>query len=66
MQMVSEYRALRASVIRLWTRSTPGPDSLDELTRFNEGIDQALTESIKSYTAELDRSRGDVSRRARP
>jgi hypothetical protein len=58
-QMVSEYRALRASVIRLWTREMGGADraALDELTRFNEAIDEALTESIGSYSRDLERSR---------
>ena len=58
-EMVSEYRALRASVIRLWTRDMAGADrdTLDELTRFNEAIDQALTESIGRYSKHLDRSR---------
>lgn len=52
-EMVSEYRALRATVIRLWTRdlSAVDGDALYDLTRFNEGIDQALTESIARYTA---------------
>ncbi len=58
-EMVSEYRALRAAVIRLWTSDLSRSDSnaLYELTRFNEGIDQALTESIARYTALRDRSR---------
>ena len=58
-EMVSEYRALRASVIRLWTRAMSAADraTLDELTRFNEAIDQALTESIARYSRRLDRSR---------
>jgi signal transduction histidine kinase len=58
-EMVSEYRALRATVIRLWTRdlSTIDGDALYDLTRFNEGIDQALTESIARYTALRDRAR---------
>ncbi len=58
-QMVSEYRALRASVIRLWTKSHGplGPDDIDELTRFNEAIDQALAESITRYTEDLDHSK---------
>ena len=58
-EMVSEYRALRASVIRLWTRDMPSADrdTLNELTRFNEGIDRALTESIARYSAQLNRSR---------
>lgn len=58
-EIVSEYRALRASVIRLWTRemTSADGDALDELTRFNEAIDEALTESIARYMQELDRSR---------
>lgn len=56
-QMVSEYRALRASVVRLWAPSSADPDALVDLTRFNEAIDQALTESIEIYAKNLDRSR---------
>jgi signal transduction histidine kinase len=58
-EMVSEYRALRASVVRLWTASCH-PDEVqlvEELTRFNEGIDQALSESIRYFAGQLDRSR---------
>ena len=58
-EMVSEYRALRASVIRLWTqaRGTLTGDDLEDLTRFNEAIDQALAESITRYTHNIDRSK---------
>ena len=58
-QMVSEYRALRASVIRLWTKSQGEilPSDLEDLTRFNEAIDQALAESITRYTQDLDSSK---------
>lgn len=58
-EAVSEYRALRASVIRLWTEakgSLTGAD-LEDLTRFNEAIDQALAESITRYTDDLDHSK---------
>lgn len=58
-EMVSEYRALRASVIRLWAAakgSLTGAD-LGDLMRFNEAIDQAIAESIERYTLDLDRSR---------
>ena len=58
-EMVSEYRALRASVIRLWTADSgelTGAD-LQDLMRFNEAIDQALAESITRYTQDLDRAR---------
>jgi len=58
-QMVSEYRALRASVIRLWTKSKGEitQEDLEDLTRFNEAIDQALAESIVRYTQDLDNSK---------
>jgi len=51
-QMVSEHRALRASVIRLWTaaRGELGPADLEDLARFNEAIDQSLAESISRHT----------------
>lgn len=59
-EMVSEYRALRASVIRLWTRATGGltrEDDVEDLMRFNEAIDQALAESVTRYTQDLDHSK---------
>jgi signal transduction histidine kinase len=58
-EMVSEYRALRASVIRLWTQScgSLGPDDMADLMRFNEAIDQSLAESVTRYSGDLDRSR---------
>ena len=58
-QMVSEYRALRASVIRLWVeaRGELGPADVEDLTRFNEAVDQALAESVTRYTQELEHSK---------
>ena len=58
-QMVSEYRALRASIIKLWGAERPEMDdvAVQELTRFNEAIDQELTESIRLYTKKLDHSK---------
>jgi len=58
-QMVSEYRALRASVIKLWSAQSSemnGTDMLD-VTRFNEAVDQAMSESISHYTKRLDHSK---------
>ena len=48
---MSEFRALRASVTALWGKSNPELHQADiqNLTRFNEAIDQAITESISSY-----------------
>lgn len=58
-QMVSEYRALRASVIQLWDEQLTEITRKDilDLTRFNESIDQALVESIAHYSQKLDYSR---------
>lgn len=56
-QMVSEYRALRASVLRLWTKKggTAGPTEAEQITRFNEAIDEALAESVKRYARDVER-----------
>lgn len=58
-EMVSEYRALRASVIRLWLKESQGINDkgLQDLIRFNEAIDQALIESIRRYAKNLDASK---------
>lgn len=58
-QMVSEYRALRASVVKQWVaRKQPIADTdIDDLTRFNESIDQAIAEAVGQYTNLIDRSR---------
>lgn len=58
-QVISEFRALRATVIRLWQADAFEIDeaSLYDLTRFNEAIDQVLTEAAVTYTEEMDRAR---------
>ncbi len=58
-QMVAEFRALRASVIRLWMRGTDRvcASDLDDITRFNEAIDQAVAESIVRFTSNLGQSK---------
>ena len=58
-EVVSEYRALRASVLRLWAESVRAADESDlqDLTRFNESMDQSLAEAVKSYTQRVDESR---------
>ena len=55
---LSEFRALRASVMRLWSQSSPGaPPHIDEdLVRFNEAIDQALAESIARYSSDREKT----------
>ena len=58
-QMVAEFRALRASVLRLWTEEKGELRSADieDLTRFHEAIDQALAESVTRYNQNLDQSK---------
>lgn len=58
-QLISEFRALRATVIRLWEGSIDAYDaaSLYDLTRFNEAVDQLLTDATIRYSEEVDRAR---------
>jgi signal transduction histidine kinase len=57
-QMVAEYRALRASVLKLWADAhEPGPATLADMTRFNEAIDQAVAESVDFFAVETERWR---------
>lgn len=55
-QLVAEYRALRASVIRLWTVHVmvAREAELDQLIRFNEALDQSQSEAISWYSRCLD------------
>ena len=57
-QLVSEYRALRATIIRLWEAQPSPPQlSLNEITRFHESIDQSLAEAVSQYYDEVERTR---------
>lgn len=58
-QLVSEYRGLRASVIRHWTMEMDESNrrQLNELVRFNEALDQSLTEAIRWFDRGAERSR---------
>ncbi|MFA0999366.1 MULTISPECIES: sensor histidine kinase [Pseudomonas syringae group] len=58
-QMVSEYRALRTSVLGQWLTGikSGGSFNVDDMTRFHEAIDQALAESIASYSRAVEASR---------
>jgi K+-sensing histidine kinase KdpD len=56
-EMISEFRALRASVIKLWRAEwSKTEDILPDLLRFNEAIDQVMTESLSRFTKKLNRS----------
>lgn len=50
--LVAEFRALRASVLRLYEQS--GGTDLTAVRRFNESIDEALTTSITRYASQTD------------
>lgn len=58
-QMTSEFRHLRACVIRLWVDSLESPDLayFQDMIRFNEAIDEALAESTAAYAEQMSRSR---------
>ena len=51
-QVLAEFRALRASVLKLYEGS--GQTDLKGVTRFNEAIDEVLTESMTRYAAKTD------------
>jgi signal transduction histidine kinase len=57
-QMVAEYRALRATVLRLWAKATrASAQGLLDSIRFNEAMDQTLAESVTAFSAEVDQAR---------
>ena len=59
-QLVSEYRALRASVLRLYEgafRSEIYREAFHDIRRFNEAVDQAIAESVDFYSLEVERWR---------
>jgi signal transduction histidine kinase len=54
-ELMAEYRAMRASVLRLWQAEVKHANEFDlqDMLRFNEAIDQSLTESIARYSEML-------------
>jgi signal transduction histidine kinase len=57
-QLAAEYRALRASVLRMWLDAcVPEAPDLDDMVRFNEAIDQAVAESIGFFSQQVDQAR---------
>lgn len=59
LELSSEFRALRATVLRLWLPLVPhmSDTTIYEMVRFNEAIDQALAESIVTFSARAERTR---------
>jgi signal transduction histidine kinase len=58
-QLAAEYRALRATVLRLWLPQVTHFDAgvAQDMVRFNETIDQALAESVLTYSDQGARTR---------
>ncbi len=55
-QLGAEYRALRATVLKLWTRECGTLEAKDiaDLIRFNEAIDQLLAESVSEFNDSVE------------
>jgi len=62
--MISEYRALRASILKLWTKNRIVliDSDVQDLIRFNEAIDQLLAQSvaafIENYPSMIEKNNG--------
>jgi signal transduction histidine kinase len=58
-EMVAEYRALRASVLSLWTREVGELKTADiqDLIRFNEAIDQSVAESVIQFNKNVEEAK---------
>ena len=58
-QLVAEFRALRATVLRLWLLHIVevNEDVSYDMVRFNEAIDQALAESVVTFSDQTARAR---------
>ena len=58
-QLVAEYRALRANVLRRWTAASSADQvqDLEDVIRFNEAVDQAVAESLETFVSEVNKSR---------
>lgn len=58
-QLIAEYRALRTSVLVLWMPPdhVSQAEEVSDILRFNEAIDQALAESVVTYTHAVEAAR---------
>jgi signal transduction histidine kinase len=57
--MITEYRAFRTSIVRLWLAAGGGrdqPRDMEDLVRFHEAMDQAIAESVAHYTDQTRKS----------
>ncbi|AOK42578.1 sensor histidine kinase [Burkholderia vietnamiensis] len=56
--VAAEFRALRATVLRRWQKTSPsGAIAFQQMIRFNEAIDEVLSESIRHYVQRTERIR---------
>jgi signal transduction histidine kinase len=60
--VLAEFRALRASVLRLYEDT--GASDLADVRRFNEAIDEALTESMQQFASETNLLREELKAKA--
>ena len=60
-QLVAEYRALRASILHMWSARSKTATwfEVEDMTRFNEALDRALGASVTRY-AEMGRQAQDI------
>ncbi|MCW1924077.1 sensor histidine kinase [Luteolibacter arcticus] len=58
-KVVAEFRALRASVMRMWqAQGTPrDAEQGNELVRFNEAIDHLVATSVETHSARVEQGR---------
>jgi diguanylate cyclase (GGDEF)-like protein/PAS domain S-box-containing protein len=63
LDLAAEYRALRASVTKLWgnAKKAMHASDINDLVHFNEAIDQALNESIFSYSSSKEQQTRHLS-----
>lgn len=58
-QLTAEFRALRATVLRLWLPKVTAlsEDRTNDMVRFNETIDQALAEAVATFSGKASHTR---------
>lgn len=59
LQLIAEYRAMRASVLKLWAENGVAAivENAKDITRFNEAIDQSLADAAVAYSNKLNETR---------
>ncbi len=59
LQLIAEYRALRASVLQLWGEQSVDANQVTtkDMMRFNEAIDQSLAEAAVAYSDKANQTR---------